>query len=123
MSVVRDVKPAFVVQRQEGPFEKEVIKYGKKKIAEGKYETTKEIVKKTFSHGYMVVFPKGHSVFIESEEELFRLGFAGDPSLIDMETGDVVGALGIPGMTMPMKTKTGSQPKLVLKANSSDESK
>jgi len=123
MSVVRDVKPAFVVQRQEGPFEKEVIKYGKKKIAEGKYETTKTVEKKVFDHGYMVVFPKGHSVFIETFEELERLGFAGDPSLIDMETGDVVGALGIPGMSMPLKSKNGAQPKLVLKANSSGEDK
>lgn len=105
MSVVRDVKPAFVVQRQEGPFEKEVIKYGKKKIAEGKYETTKTIEKKVFTHGFMVVFPKGHSVFIETEEELHRLGFGGDPTLVDMETGDVVGALGIPGMSMPTKTR------------------
>lgn len=108
MSVARDIKPAFVVQRQEGPFEKEVIKYGKKKIAEGKYETTKSVEKKVITHGFMVVFPKGHSVFIDSEEELLRLGFGGDPTLVDMETGDVVGALGIPGMAMPMKTKNVS---------------
>lgn len=122
MSTVRDVKPAFVVQRQEGPFEKTVIRYSKKKIAEGKYETVKEEVTKVFDHGYMVVFPKGHSVFIESDEELHRLGFAGDPTLIDMETGDVVGALGIPGLSMPTKSRTGVQPKLVLKAKS-DEGK
>lgn len=119
MSAARDIKPAFVVQRQEGPFEKKVIRYSKNKIAEGKYETVKKEETRTFDHGYMVVFPKGHSVFIESEEELFRLGFGGDPTLIDMETGDVVGQLGIPGMTMPMKTKTGSPaPKVVLKNKS-----
>jgi len=122
MSVARDVKPAFVVQRQEGPFEKTVIKYSKVKIAEGKYETVKKEETKVFDHGYMVVFPKGHSVFIETDEELIRLGFSGDPTLIDMETGDVVGALGVPGLSMPVKSRTGSQPKLVLKSKS-DEGK
>ena len=37
-----------------------------------------------------VYFPNGHSVRIRGEDELKRLGFAGAPNLVDMETGDEV---------------------------------
>lgn len=37
---------------------------------------------------YMVFFPSGHSIRIRGEEELKRLGFDKDPTMIDMETGD-----------------------------------
>lgn len=123
MSVQRDVKPAFVVQRQEGPFEKKVIKFSKRKIAEGKYETVKEEVIKTIPYGYMVVFPKGHSVFIEDDETLHRLGFSGDAAMVDMETGDVVGTLGIPGLQMPTKQRSGSvvAPKIGSKSQSQEK--
>lgn len=115
----RDVRPSFVVQRQEGPFEKTVFKFSKEKIAEGKYRTIKTEEKVSIPYGFMVVFPKGHSVFIESEEELHRLGFSGDAQMVDMETGDVVGSLGIPGLQMPMKPRSAEPvPKLGLKQKS-----
>lgn len=100
----RDIRPAFVVEKQMGPFEKKVIRLVKKKVGD-KTITEKVEAKKVFSHGYMVVFPKGHSIFIETEAELQRLGFAEAPDLIDMESGDIVSKLGIPGMTMPQKAK------------------
>jgi len=41
--------------------------------------------------GFMVYTPGGNSVRIKNKSELHRLGFGGNPDLIDMETGDVVG--------------------------------
>lgn len=37
-----------------------------------------------------VYFPSGHSVRIESEEEMYRLGYLVPPPLVDMETGEEV---------------------------------
>jgi hypothetical protein len=101
----RDIKPAFFVQKQAGPFTKTVRRY--KKVKEGDKVVNKlEVITKTYDHGYMVVFPRGHSIFVERESDMQRFGFLEDPQMIDMNSGDVVGRLGIPGLSMPVKAKT-----------------
>ena len=40
--------------------------------------------------GYMVYFPAGHSIFVETQEELIRLGFMKGPPIVDMETGEIM---------------------------------
>ncbi len=40
--------------------------------------------------GFMVYFPQGHSIRVESQEQLERLGFAGHSGMVDMDTGDFV---------------------------------
>lgn len=52
------------------------------------YEKTVE--KEIVPAGYMVTFPNGSALRIESKEELERLGLHMIPGLINMETGDVV---------------------------------
>lgn len=37
-----------------------------------------------------VYFPSGHSVRIEDEQEMYRLGYLEPPPMIDMETGEEV---------------------------------
>jgi hypothetical protein len=44
-------------------------------------------VEKEIVGGYMVYFPQGHSMFIESEEQLQRLGLNSVSGLVDMDTG------------------------------------
>lgn len=39
---------------------------------------------------YMVYFPSGHSVRIESKQEMIRLGYMDAPPIVDMETGEEV---------------------------------
>lgn len=40
--------------------------------------------------GFMVRFPAGHSLRIETEEEMARLGFTMEPGLVNMLTGDII---------------------------------
>lgn len=39
---------------------------------------------------WMVYFPGGHSVRVETKEELIRLGFLEAPPVVDMETGEEI---------------------------------
>jgi hypothetical protein len=39
---------------------------------------------------YMVYFPNGSSIHLRNDKELKEAGFDGDPTLVDMETGDHV---------------------------------
>lgn len=39
--------------------------------------------------GYMVYFPSGSSIRVRDDDELRRLGFSGEPELVDMETGEI----------------------------------
>ena len=43
--------------------------------------------------GWMVYFPRGASIHVWTREEMERLGFLADPTLVDMDTGDVVGPM------------------------------
>lgn len=88
----KDIKPAFVVQRIQGKYERTVVRYSKD---ENKKPVRNEEVEE-FEDGYMVYFPRGHSIFVKTDKELERLGFANQPDLIDMNSGDIVGQLGIP---------------------------
>lgn len=40
--------------------------------------------------GFMVYFPRGHSIFVESALRLRELGFDASPDMVNMDTGDVV---------------------------------
>ena len=91
---VQDVKPSFFVQRVEGPFKKTKIVY-KKETVGGKTVNTKTEVEHIIPHGYMVFHPRQHSVFL-TEDRLKELKLDEQPKLVDMNSGDVVGVLGIP---------------------------
>jgi hypothetical protein len=40
--------------------------------------------------GYMVFFPRGHSIRVRNTNELKRLGFHKQPGLVDMDSGDII---------------------------------
>jgi hypothetical protein len=44
----------------------------------------------TLPNAFMVYFPSGHSLLVETEQELIRLGFMDPPGIVDMETGEEV---------------------------------
>lgn len=39
---------------------------------------------------WMVYFPGGHSLRVESKEEMMRLGYMDRPPIVDMETGEEI---------------------------------
>jgi hypothetical protein len=47
-------------------------------------------------HAWDVYFPGGHSVRIESEQEMYRLGYMDRPPMVDMETGEELPASALP---------------------------
>lgn len=57
-----------------------------KKRAHLRFETKERIIR----DGYMVYFPAGHSIFVESHAMLVKLGLAGAPTVVDMNTGEEV---------------------------------
>ena len=61
--------------------------------------------------GYMVYTPGGNSVRIKNDSELQRLGFGGNPDLIDMETGEVVGPADTSLKSHSERTTHRSKPK------------
>lgn len=87
----QEVRPAYIVQPVTGNYEKEIVTY--KKGEDGKPQRV--VSTKKYKEGYMVYFPRGHSIFVD-KKELLRLGFAESPPLVDMNSGDIVGSLGIP---------------------------
>lgn len=49
---------------------------------------TDEVI--TVPCAWIVYFPGGHSIRVESKEEMIRLGYMDPPPVVDMETGEEV---------------------------------
>jgi hypothetical protein len=81
-------KPAFTVQELEGEVEVRTVRREKidEKVSTFVYET------RTEPAGYMVHFPKGHSIRVANYAELKRMGFDGPVPVVNDE-GDEVGML------------------------------
>lgn len=56
----------------------------------GKKRLERQDVEETIKGGFMVYFPKHHSIFVESEAQLHRLGITGESGFVDMATGTPV---------------------------------
>lgn len=80
MSETPKVMPRYEVEPIEG---KAAVQMANHKAGTGfEYQTEKE------DFGYMVYFPAGHSIRVQNEKELQRLGFHRVPGRVNMETGD-----------------------------------
>lgn len=81
------IRPAFTVKKLDGKASREILSFDKsgKKVV----NTVEE------DAGYLVKFPKGHSIRVRSDADMKRLGFDRTVPLINDE-GDVVG--GVPNM-------------------------
>ena len=78
------VRPAFMVEKLEGKISREVINFD----AKGK----KVVSLVDVDAGYLVKFPKGHSIRVLDDAELHRLGFDRTIPLID-DDGEQVGTI------------------------------
>lgn len=81
---VQKIRPAFMVEKLEGKVSRDVITFDQK----GK----KVVSKVDVDAGYLVTFPKGHSIRVYDNAELQRLGFDRTIPLIN-EEGDEVGTI------------------------------
>lgn len=100
MSGTLDFKPAFQVEKVTGNF-KRVVMHIEEDVREVGPLKNKQIiarkmrpVEETFTEGYMVYFPQGHSILIaaDDEEQLRRVGVLEQPHMVDMNSGEVVPA-------------------------------
>ncbi len=104
MVQVQDIKPAYEVHPFTGETTRRVFELDKeKRVSVGKDVTVKG--------GYMIYFPKGHSIHAFDDKHLAELGFDKPAKLIDMETGDETGeghgSLKTRSRRMTHRTKSG----------------
>lgn len=98
MSGTRDFKPAFQAERVSGTFRRTVMHIEEDVRDVGPLKNKQIIARKLvpkveeFTDGFMIYFPQGHSMFVaaDDEEQLRRIGVLGEPSYVDMETGEVM---------------------------------
>jgi|TARA_Y100000034_G_C6887065_1_gene407414 hypothetical protein len=88
-----NVRPKYEVYAMDG--EREVTKISFKRVKlEGtdpvKYKLRRVEKKKKVPNGFMVYFPRGHSIHVTTEKELKRLGLDGSPMMVDMDSGEDV---------------------------------
>lgn len=77
-----NIQPEYEVETLEGT----VVEKQIKRVDGRNVETDVEV-----PAGYMVFFPRGHSMRVRNDAELARLGFDNPANLIDTESGEVVG--------------------------------
>lgn len=61
--------PAYKIMEVDGPFSREIVKFDP-------IEKKMERAKVVHPRGYMVLFPRGHSIFYHTLEELERNGYS-----------------------------------------------
>lgn len=109
MSFTYNTRDAVVTQTQNirAKFEVEEVGEHKRVARVGKRATdgitkglvfTEEVI--VVPRAWDVYFPGGHSVRIEDEKEMYRLGYMNRPPMIDMETGEEV-----PDSALPLSPK------------------
>ncbi len=105
MAQLQDIKPEYEVHPFTGVTTRRVYEFNEeKRIIEGKDVEAKG--------GYMIYFPKGHSIRAFDDKHLAALGFDKPAKLIDMETGDEAGevdhnSLRTKSQRMTRRTKSG----------------
>lgn len=99
-----DIRPAYMVQRLDDSkvFESEKYVF-EKEVVGNKTVNNRKLVRTKHKGGFMVFFPRGHSIYVKDEQRLRELGYDQDPNLVDLNSGDIVGKLGIPLSLMETK--------------------
>lgn len=104
MAQTQDIKPAYEVHPFSGETIRRIFEFDKEK----RVIVSKDV---TAEGGYMIYFPKGHSIRAFDDKHLAELGFDKPAKLIDMETGDETGeghgSLKTRSRRMTHRTKSG----------------
>jgi hypothetical protein len=94
--------PQYEVEAYDGPAMQRVT-YVAEKDEKGKHLGFKKDVEE-IKGGYMVYFAQGHSIYVETAEELARLGLSEDAKIVDMESGEVA-----PDSVISLKARVASK--------------
>ncbi len=104
MVQTQDIKPEYEVHPFNGVTTRKVYSFDKEK----RVIVSEDVEAKG---GFMIYFPKGHSIRAFDEKHLAELGFDKPAKLIDMETGDDAGeahgSLKIQSQRKTRRTKGG----------------
>jgi hypothetical protein len=83
------IKPRYQVKKLDGTYLRHIAVYVPVLDEDGnKTGRRLEYEEREVPRGWMVFFPNGSSVHIETEAELKRMGYDKPPTLVDLETGD-----------------------------------
>lgn len=94
-----DIQPEFQVEAVTGNFTRNITVIKEthlSRLVNGveKITTVRKLEKvvDTFTDGFMLYYPQGHSLFVAADdhEQLMQLGVTRDPKYVDMESGEVV---------------------------------
>lgn len=89
--------PMYEVRKLKGMAKREYVRFVEDKDKEGKVTAKRiEHYTKEVDAGYMVYFPKGHSIRVWTDKDLRALGFAAPAPIVDMQTGDKYDADSMP---------------------------
>jgi hypothetical protein len=100
--MAENIKPRFEVHKLKGKRNRKFVSPKIERDAKGEPVLNKEgnnkllggfdEIEESVNAGWMVYFPNGASVHVWTEEEMKRQGFLNEPSLVNMDTGDDMGA-------------------------------
>jgi len=100
--MTENIKPRFEVHKLKGKRNRKFVSPKIERDAKGEPVLNKEgnnkllggfdEIEESVNAGWMVYFPNGASVHVWTEEEMKRQGFLNEPSLVNMDTGDDMGA-------------------------------
>jgi|TARA_X000001036_G_scaffold62332_1_gene52595 hypothetical protein len=88
--MTEQIKPRFEVHKIEGQAKRRIA--SPKKDKEGTLLGGFDYADKEVDAGWMVYFPNGASIHVWTEDEMKRQGFLDKVHLVNMETGDDMGA-------------------------------
>lgn len=83
-----NIKIAYEIHKVKG---KHTVEERVARFKDGKYAGLEDR-KREVNGGFMVYFPRGHSIFLETQEQLALFGLDRPSGQIDMDTGEYVDA-------------------------------
>jgi len=87
----QEIKPRFQTKKLEGTYLKHIAVYVPILDEDGtKTGRRLEYEEREVPRGWMVYFPQGTSIHVETEAELKRMGYDKNPAFVDLESGDEV---------------------------------
>lgn len=96
-----EILPRFQIEKIDEPFVKTVIRSHKNEKGEHEKFEREEV---EYEGGYMAYFPQGHSIHVRDDKTLAQLGLDGDPTLVDMESGE-----NVPGGVSNLKNRVAAK--------------
>lgn len=108
---MRDIKPRYEVEALEGTVDHVIYEMEPHKNAKGKisHRLTQKTIKEPA--GFMVYFPRGHSMRVRTEKDLRALGFDKPPLLQDMDNDELMAPITPTSLKQHVARSTKGRPR------------